>query len=105
MHEFFGTVAADVVNLPRRSAGRGIWLVSRPLRIGLWWAINETHDRLADVVDVCKIPPHVAVIEQLDRGAAKDSFCKDKHRHVRAVPRAINRKEPRPVAGMRYKWL
>ena len=50
-----------------RAAGRGIGQVAGPVRIALRRTVDQAHDRLANVIDIGEVAPHVAVVEQLDR--------------------------------------
>ena len=66
-----------------------------------------------DVVDVGKVADHVAIVEHLDGLALRDGAGKEHRTHVRASPRAINRKVAQsrrrnPVefrVGMRHQFV
>ena len=57
---------ADIVNMPRRTAGRRIGLVARPCRVGLRRPLDEPHHGLGYVIDVGEVAPHLSVVEQAD---------------------------------------
>jgi hypothetical protein len=84
----------DVVDAERRRASRRARVGIRRVRgSGLGHEIQHAHHALDDVIDVGEVAPHPAVIEDADRLAGKDRLGEERHRHVRAPPRPIDREE------------
>src|ERR1700726_1595963 len=67
MDQIFRMAVADVVDFPRRGAGRRVGLRTIPVGSALRRGVDEANDRLADVIDIGEIPPHPAMVEEPDR--------------------------------------
>src|SRR5271170_4582684 len=61
--------------------------------------VRNRNDSLDDIVDEGKVALHISMIEYCDRLAGEDRLHKEKRRHVRSPPRAVNRKEPKAGGG------
>src|SRR5215472_10016591 len=65
-------VIADVIDPPRRAAGRRIRMIARPHDIFLRHMIDKLDDGGRDIIHIGEIPPHIAAVEQLDRPALEN---------------------------------
>ncbi len=63
------------------------------------WVLAGANNALDDVVDVCKVSLHLAVIVNIDRFAAQDRTSEQIQRHIRSAPRTIHGKEPQASRG------
>jgi len=52
-----------------------------------------------DVINVSKVPKHLAVVENIDWLFLKDVLGKQEQGHVGPAPRAVHGKEAKPCGG------
>lgn len=97
-HEVDRLAVADVVDPVRGVAPRRIGRIAPPRGIARRRPIDDGDDAFHDVVDVGKVPPHAAVVEDLDRFATQNFGSELEKRHVRAAPGSIDRKKAKPGA-------
>src|SRR4051812_33182871 len=88
----------DVVNSIGRSAPTWVWGFTFPTGVNLSRLIKNSYDAFSDVVDVGKVPLHLAKIEYLDRLVLDDGLGKEKQRHIGPTPGAIHGKKAKAAA-------
>lgn len=94
--QFFGLVVAQVINSVGAIAGGRIRLVSAEGRVSFGPPVHDPINPLDDVVDVGEIPPHLAMVEDLDRNTFQDCLGEEVVGHVRSPPGSVNREEAQP---------
>ena len=99
VHEFDRTVVADVVDPPGGHAGARIGLCAVPGRIRRGRTIEHTNHAFDDVVDVGRIAPVPAVVEDRYLLAGEDGLGEFEQGHVGATPGAIDGEEAQAGGG------
>ncbi len=113
MHQLNRFIVANVINPVGSSTGSGVWCVATPVRVRCCGLICDPHHTLDDVVDIGKVTAHLAVIEDINRLAGKNSFGKQEQGHVRTAPGTVNGEKTQPGTrqvvqmgiGMRHQLI
>src|SRR6478609_2920601 len=89
----------DVVNPIRRRTLTGVWTITTPTGVSLSRLIKNSDDPFSDVVDVGKVPLHLAKIEDLDRLVLDDGLGEEKQGHIGTTPGTVHGKKAKATAG------
>ena len=89
-------IVADVVDAIGGVARAGIGPRLLHCGSGCGGAVQHAEHALDDVVDVGEVPPHPAVIENVDRPAGENRPREEEQGHVGPAPGTVDREEPQP---------
>ena len=59
-------------------------------------SVQSAYDSLHNVINICKVTAHIAVVEHLDRLALQDGLGKEHRSHIRPAPGAVDGEKPQP---------
>src|SRR6476660_2407890 len=89
----------DVVNPIWRRTLTRVWTITTPTGVGLRRLIKNPDDPFSDVVDVGKVPLHLANIEDLDRLVLDDALGKETQGYIGTTPWTRHGKKAKTGAG------
>ena len=99
IYELHGVVVADVVDFIGGFGAAGVGMFTAPIRVALGRMVDDAYDSFDDVVDVGEISLHLAVVVDVDGAIFQNRFGKEKKRHVRASPGAVDGKKAQTRSG------